>query len=400
MEMTLDNEQVSLQNVKDFFKRKADGMRVAVGKRELTLADAAVAYRDVNRVFERGYLDSTVQNILLAKRFTLDPKAVVEMMDTLVDNPHLIAEGQQFALKPFERMWVEYDSLTEGDNNTEAVPVKNGFLFVGDTVRVFHMYHGNPIPGAIEYRLNAGWNEEEQTEFLDKLKYSMINANEEPAPWRDVGIESLDYLYWGSMPSFDKGDPSFTSTVEELEKYDLGDSLRHHSARLVANYKRGQEVWGMDEATVSGAYWTLSRGSLKMAVAILLFLNRTREYQVLENLPTKQLVPMPNRPKVLLGHTVIRLSAESSVIRKSFEREAHSALRKLHDVRGHFCHNKVARESECGIDNHQWEESADSTAEHPRWNCKVCSGKRWRRHEHKRGFEDAGLVTSEYRVTK
>jgi hypothetical protein len=65
---------------------------------------------------------------------------------------------------------------------------------------------------------------------------------------------------------------------------------------------------------------------------------------------------------------------------------AHSGITKrLHDVRGHFCHDKRARqtgEQWCG---HDWVEY-----EPLRWKCERCGGKRWWRNEHQRGDVEKG----------
>ena len=168
------------------------------------------------------------------------------------------------------------------------------------------------------------------------------------------------------------------------------DALRHHSARLVCRDKR-PGVFGAD-------VWEMDAGTLKIAIALLLFLNRTRKIQVTDELGMfRAPVPRPRQPKVMLAHSVIRLSADPiSRLREMCAGE--SLFRRLHDVRGHFCHDRLARESDC--DSHVWEESGDSIDTHPRWTCQTCHGKRWWRREHRRGHEEAGLVTSEYNVTK
>jgi hypothetical protein len=175
--------------------------------------------------------------------------------------------------------------------------------------------------------------------------------------------------------------------------------MRHHSVRLVVDYEKYRKRFerDMDSREAAHNVWTLSGGNLKQALAILLFLNRTRKIQVVEEIGMKAMVPRPNHPKVLLAHSVIRMSADPVTIVKDLCANE-SVFRRLHDVRGHFCHDKVARESSC--EPHEWEESEDSSDKHLRWSCKLCKGKRWWRHEHRRGHEDAGLVTSEYRVTK
>src|SRR5206468_4583912 len=112
-----------------------------------------------------------------------------------------------------------------------------------------------------------------------------------------------------------------------------------------------------------------------------------------------------NKVKPFLSHHVITLKVERDDLENRIKRlvAGHGTTKRLHDVRGHFCHNERAKTADCmhpAWEETDWETDVAGGARIPRrWKCLRCTGLRWWRKEHERGHEEKGLVSSEYRVT-
>jgi hypothetical protein len=136
-----------------------------------------------------------------------------------------------------------------------------------------------------------------------------------------------------------------------------------------------------------------SGGDLRNIIAILLFLNRTREIQVVDAVPHARGM-IKNKASTYLSYNKITIKLNPGPLIKKLV-PGEGTWRKLHDVRGHFCHDKRAREAGHLWCSHEWIEF-----EPLKWSCERCNGKRWWRNEHKRGHDEKGIVISEYEVTK
>lgn len=150
-----------------------------------------------------------------------------------------------------------------------------------------------------------------------------------------------------------------------------------------------------------GAVVQGSGGDLRNIVALLLFLNRTGDIQYLREVLMAQAL-INRRPRPLMPYRVITLKLDPMPRLQALAAGA-GVQRRLHDVRGHYCHDRTARESGClhgeerlGGWGEFWEEY-----DVLQWQCTHCGGKRWWRKEHARGHAHLGVVKEQvYAVTK
>jgi hypothetical protein len=314
--------------------------------------------------------------------------------------PRIIADAQDFAIPPFENMWIEFPYDVYFEALTQLPPdvawtstgralglnefdTDMGFLISGGHhVRVAVWGPGEdrgtePLWTPIEYLLHRPWTREEELTFRHETMMTGL---------------TLDDFFWGSS----------RETLSAGGHESVRALRAEHSVRLVqpdpkTHKAMTPELWNL---TLSQ-----SNGELRNIIALLLFLNRTSDFQVIREVGNAQGF-IGNKLRPFLKHSVITLKVDRDEVEKRILNlfAGHGASRALHDVRGHFCHNERAKTAEC---MHDWEETdwmpnqIVSGARVPRqWRCVRCTGLRWWRKEHERGYEEIGLVTSEYNVKK
>jgi hypothetical protein len=185
----------------------------------------------------------------------------------------------------------------------------------------------------------------------------------------------IDILFWGS--SYEK----------------LSPSERH---ALRANH--GFEHWyAKDVDDIITPMFFSAAGDLRNIIALTLFLNRTNEVRFDEQIgPAQGFVHA--KVTTLTRHSVVRLKLDPKPLFKKLY--GHGGVwRREHDCRGHFCHDKTARNSACNTillgPTHDWHEYGVN-----QWRCMTCGGLKWWRKAHRRGHKEKGTVQTEYRVTK
>jgi hypothetical protein len=368
-------------------------------KRQPTLADRLLVGQ---QVLNPKADEAAVERLRLAKRFVVDRQAASYIGEMIRRVPRIIADAQDFAIPPFENMWIEfpYDAFFEAITQLPAdvawtatgramelgqgeFDTHMGFLISGSHhVRVAVWGPGKkgsslPIWTPVEYLLHRPWTREEELKF--RQEHMMTGL-------------TLDHFFWGS--SADELSAGGKESVRALRA--------EHSVRTITPDSRTHKE-------MSPELWNIvlsqSNGDLRNIIAVLLFLNRTSDFQVIRDVPTTQGF-IGNKVRPYLKHSVITLRVDRDEVEKRILRlyAGHGATRALHDVRGHFCHNERAKTAEC---MHDWEETdympnqIVSGSRVPRqWRCLRCTGLRWWRKEHERGHEEVGLVSSEYNVIK
>jgi hypothetical protein len=227
-----------------------------------------------------------------------------------------------------------------------------------------------------------------------------LSIKQQLAVSQSVGVSriALDLFFWGEsalsfmtpedqelVPTSVQKDFVPAMVVDERQKEGLRSLRANHSFSIHLKD-------GIDERKAWDSFYDGSAGDLRNIIGLLLFLNRTTKTQVLHDVPIKRQM-IGNRPAVLLKHTMVKIHVNP--VPKLLHLAAGEGIwRRLHDVRGHFCHNKTARENH---HDHVWDET-----EGPhilQWYCS-CGGLRWWRKEHKRGHEEIGRVTSTYEVSE
>jgi hypothetical protein len=348
-------------------------------KREPTLSDLILNDHQedlIPNLFPDGFLRKTLGDLMLAKRFVLDSNATRYLAETVRDNPELIANAQDFAIPPYNLMWIEfpyrifYETITDKVSDATA-DEKVGYLFHGPAVTVASAARrktGELQPGIlpIRYFLNRPFTLRQEMDLVSKAETSRAQ---------------LDPFFWGEAANkfMDEG------------KQELRALRENHSFELVHS----------DVMTTPQVFETVlhgSSGDLRNIIALLLFLNRTSDIQTNTKIGHAQRL-IKRKPTPLLPHNVISFKLDPRPrFRKLTINDEPAYHVRRHDVRGHFCHDKKARFSGClhGItqagDASFWEEYKPL-----QWKCSNCGGHRWWRHEHERGTME-NFVTKEYAV--
>lgn len=350
-------------------------------KREPLLCDLLLtgqvekAHREVR--YPKAFLANARESLQVSKKFVLDEAAAVWCGEMLRKMPRVVADAQDFALAPFPNTWIElpfapFFRAVTGFEPDRTCDSKVGYLVSGPSVYVGAMAGGiQAFPG-----MDAGWM---------PVRYRLNHAPDSKLEGRLTQVlglpeYALDLLYWGE---------SFKALVGDQETESLRVLRESHAVEPVLL------EWGeLDEKQALDTWWkriARSNGDLRNVVGLLLFLNRTRDLQVQQEVGFARAM-LRNKPGVLAAHRVISLKLDPTPqLLKLCAGEG--VWRRLHDVRGHLCHNKVAKSSDC--QHPDWEEY-----EPLHWRCPRCKGLRWWRKAHSRGHEEKGMVESRYSVTR
>lgn len=334
-------------------------------KRVPTLADEFV-HAKIDGLYKQK-TQAARQDLLEAKRFILDEQAALYIADMIKEYPRIVADAQDFAIPPFAKTWIEFpfapfwETINERTSDKDS-DNKMGLLITGNRVRIIvggkTQTEGMLMPH--EYHLWNPMSVEEELELVQRVGVSRIQ---------------LDMLYWGE---------AINKLYEEKDKEGLRALRNNHRIHFVEKEsEKAIMIW--DKIILQ------SGGDLRNIIAILLFLNRTREIQTIDAVPHARGM-IKNKASNYLSYNKITLKLNPSpLIKKLIPGEG--TWRKLHDVRGHFCHDKRAREAGHLWCSHEWIE-----CEPLKWTCERCQGKRWWRSEHQRGNDEKGVIISEYKV--
>lgn len=318
-----------------------------------------------------------------AKVFVLDRTAAEYAAHFIRDYPEAIAADQEFAIPSFDRMYVEvpFDAfftalgspsgMPESDADTEV-----GYLFDGPDVFVLSRARNKvgrqrlPLCLPITYHRNRPFTAKAEQDMCEMIGTSRIG---------------IDGLFWGAS----------------LMKFYETDHPAARSLRANHSFEWWPEIASAFRPGEMDHLAKVSAGDLRNIIAITIFLNRTREVRIDDEVPPAQGF-IGNKQKPYTKHNVVRLKLDPKPLLARVYGHTGSKKR-LHDCRGHFCHDKVARASGHhlgalpGTQKHtpDWREYGVNE-----WRCLVCGGKRWHRREHKRGTKDVGKIVKHYEVTK
>lgn len=349
-------------------------------KRQPLLADRLLADGCRDTYLTRKWSEQALTSLQTAKRFVLDAQATKYLAMMVREYPRVIADAQDFAIPPYSNMWIEFPFKTYFREITGREPEGTaddvvGYLFDGPQVRtaasaqsdtkIGHIVSQGFLP--IEFTLHRPMRLSEELQLSQRLGTSRMG---------------LDYWMWGS-------------TAEALQVWDAEGlrALRENHTLKVGGVKDDLPPELLSEAFKNSA------GELRNIVALLLYLNRTHDIQKLEEFKAVQGF-IGNKLKVYGKHNVISLKLDPTTRIKRLV--AGSGVKhRLHDVRGHFCHDQQARKG-CQHGSELFGDFGDHWDEYQplKWKCRDCGGKRWWRKEHARGSLDEGVVVSEYAVTR
>ena len=327
------------------------------------------------KAYSPKYCARLATTMMGARRFEIQPNASKRIRDAITSYPELLAENSQFAIPPFEKTWIEFETkyLIQHDLMTRVMEPyadrRVGYLFQGNTVMIFSEDSKyEPSPGVLAYRLNSPMPMELQQQF---------------AEWFGISRIGIDPFLWGH---------TMTQYLDESVKRSLRDQ---HTLMI----SPGMETFfGKDDPKtiplmVRDSYHG-SAGELRNILGILLMLNQPSRVRAIKDVPRKRGI-VRGKPMPYFGHSTIDICLDKldNASLLSRPREGEHASPRWHEVRGHFCHNAAARKA---THAHAWAQVDDR-----RWECQAgCGGKRWwREFPEGRGSAQVGFVHQERRIT-
>ncbi len=357
-------------------------------KREPLLIDKVLAnddYRTGHGGVPIKYWESTREHLLLAKRFIFDRDAARYCAEMLRDNPRIVADAQDFAIPPFERTYIETPStewfeILTGRKPNEVADTRTGYLIVGNSVRVVAGREDFGGIAHIEYHLHQPWTAEQQVKMAEELGTSRLGL--------DMFYWGVSLLKFGELTKDENGQQSFL--MSDWDKEGLRSLRYNHSFQIHLDLSKTKtplkEFWN--------DLYHGSAGDLRNIIGLLLFMNRTSKTRIEKDLPMQPGRWIGRKQRTFLSHRVISFSVNPAP--RLLKLAAGEGIKKrLHDCRGHFCHNKIARDNQ---HDHDWIESP--TPSNPlHWICE-CGGTRWWKKPHPRGSARVGMVTTDYKVTE
>lgn len=356
-----------------------------------TLADRFVVKRfpAEKRYISQDTLDALQRKTRAARKFIFDDEAIKRVAHVIRDVPDLLVREYAFARAPFELTWIEFPHWTFW---LECNPKDHFDSKLADHTIGFLIDHGTvssvtggtvadptigPYPAIIQYRLNTEWPVTEQNAF---------------AAIGEGTMDVLDRFLWGS-------------TYNHLDKQ-TREELRGRSSVFQMPGLLNTDAANQVRATLATIH-SRGAGEFRLILALLLMLNRPNLARLTETPGGSGLYRGKNM--VYQTHTSVTIDLDPVPELRAEMASGSGALRRRHEVRGHYCHDATAREygriAGCIHDwlemNERWEPLSGTwradRVNH--WVCQACAGKRWWKTEHTRGDATLGFVShDDYRV--
>ncbi len=318
--------------------------------------------------------DQEIRDLMLvAKRFILDVEAALYVGEIVAEIPEWIAENQDLVIPPFRTMYIEvpfreYQTKATGQRPDDQSDITVGYLFHDSNVYVVSeaMDGVPPVVLPISYALNSPFYPEDEREIADALS---------------VSRGQLDAFFWG-------------------ESYLQLDDPRRRSLRArhsVNMLQGGSRIDKSARKAIWNRMYDSSSGDLRTIVALLQLFNRTASIRYEDVVaPSRGFIKAKQR--TFLSHSVIRfkINPKETVKRPPTDGEP-GFKRAEHEVRGHFCLSRQARENDCV---HTFVEDLEAKSLTKQWRCVRCSAKKWWRRDHKRGDASLGTTKPTYVVDK
>ena len=319
-----------------------------------TLADRLLAEKRILN------FPKALPDVRAARRFVFDRDASRLIGRVIAEAPDLIAEHQEFAIPPFPKTWIEVaiPDLLDGINGTTTA-AKYGDQV--DTVCGWLIRDGQALVAAMDPSGQAGFS---------GFKYRLHHGAAAPA---NPGERDLvDGLIWGS-------------SLTALSREAVEKTRAAHGVELAERLRNGapEKIQRMYEG---------HNGDLRILLATLLMLNRPSRttFETEEVGATRGI--HRGRSRTFLSHTTVKLRLSPDIATKALRAHVEEgALRRRHEVRGHFAHDRTTRANR---HEHVWERLDEN-----QWVCSRCGGKRWWRRPHARGSAEIGFNTKTWHVT-
>lgn len=320
-----------------------------------------------------GYVEQLQSCIRTARRvnFNVEASLLVELL--ILDHPRMLLQSLENVRWPFEALWIEtaIDTMREQRNipgNTVAYNGNGMFINQDVVYTVSEVPPSSFVVGWERYHINSSWSRDQQDEFFDHYKID--------DRFRWIFGRFMDSPGWKDLTETDY---QLLLDNVQIEMGGMSDQSKHEFIEREA----------INKVTL-GAF-------LLLPLACMLLLNTPK-------LITEIHVPASRhfssgKLRRFNEHTEISINVTTDeaihYISEEHDRrnsEAEIARRRLHEVRGHFAHNQVARTAACV---HTWIKDDER-----HFHCATCGGRRWWRPHHERGDEALGRIPPrQYRIT-
>ena len=366
-------------------------------ERRPTLVDSFVAHRFTTgdpyaRAIPMKLIKQLQGKAQRANKFVFDDAASIRMGDVVRDIPELMVRESQFARAPYGLTWVEFNSslfwrtvyrdrpnklaLASPDHAARVgfiIDENDAYVIAGGTAgdpdHTMHLCH----PAPFVYELNT-----------DQFERRLAQLNR-PLYTQRRFFDWMNEFYWGS-------------TAELLSREQLDAITRNFCFSPIFDVERVS-----DETNTSLAKECV--GDLRNIIVCLLMLNRPAITQYRNVLPRSS-GWLKNRVIPYMSHTTVTISIDPvPILRLLGTPDGEGVERRRHEVKGHYCHNKVARDymriAGC---IHDWTPTYEDWApvgenfplnQVKHWMCSICDGKRWWRDSHERGTAEVGFVAKD-----
>ena len=345
-----------------------------------------------NRLLDIPRLKRLAQS---ANRFVLTEEGTRRYAEIMRDIPDMIATHQQFALQPYDTMWMECDArilfeVTSKKQTDKSGDERVGYLFHNNTVYAFAdsneyeetVYNLRPnVCGVmpIKYDLHRPWKLEEQLRFAEQAAISRLGL----VGW----IWGSAMNYW--LTNDESGPETLSYGPEDERRLTLAKTLRNsHTASWL------NDAWILKmPIETRRALLDGSAGDLRNIVTILLLMNQPSVISYVQEVGFGKGFSK-GKLRNYVSHSVVTINVDPKPIIHRLSSGTGSPHRH-HLVRGHFCQNADARNGSRRGCEHQWEQDDDK-----HWHCVTCEGKRWWRKDHSRGDSFVGVVDKQYAIVE
>ena len=363
-----------------------------------TLADRflQVPVKQMERLYHPKAVEQIRRSLRSSEKFVMDQAAALRVAKVVMDVPDLLVREHRFAHPPFPVTWIEYPSLdywlefrkrdaalydAAGEWGDPATADRcAGYLIDHNRINVVTMgSDGGVFMHPLQYRLLTEWEMDEQLEFCRLIGSSRLG---------------IDIFLWGSTWGLIDDE-----SRRLLRGYNVAEAVPCNPDSIA-----GRKMME-DRALLRSARGAV--GELRTIVAILLMLNRPSMTRYVSMIPNATGFIRAKLAPYMRHRTVtIDLDPTPSMKLVGTEQDDKN-LRARHRVRGHFCHDKTARDyARIAGCIHEWVDSHKDWTPWPdakldeveNWLCSSCGGKRWHREAHERGSAEIGFTTHDYEV--
>ena len=302
-------------------------------RRQPTLADRFLAkkFAASERYLHGDVLDMLKSRVRTAHKFVLDDNATTRIAHVVRDIPDLLIREYDFARPPFDLTWIEFkhDLFWREVGNPREMQdddsdMNVGYLIDGNTVSVITggtigSPYAGPYPSIIRFHFNTEWSDGEYADWMASAEVTNSGS--------DKGLDQ--FLWGGTLKSMD---------METRDRLRARNRVTVYRPPSVGRWGNEVRFLSLLESTIHG-----SVGEMRNIIAMMLMLNRPSITRY-SNMPQGKGF---SRGKLMtyMAHTSITIDLDAvPTMRLLGTPEGDAIPRRRHEVRGHYCQNREARD--------------------------------------------------------